>query len=409
MNPDYDESEQSIVDSVLPQEVEQLAKPRKLDRTFAWHRPRKQFIRERQWLAYSTTLIGKLKGTPALPEQLGGKFEVKYLSLPGIDYLDVELLADCCRELGCVLTNTGYLGTQEDNPTKARAQFREQALIDSDQITIRSQTFSRRLEEISHTEGTAYKDLARRGPFHIVNVDACGSIAPSGDESAQRMIDAVYRIIEFQLNHANDRWLLFLTADVRLDEFSQMTLQSLMEAIVSNAKSCDQFSDGAVALFGDDGDDVPTAIGKAKVDQNEKYIRLFSLGITKWFLHLAQSKGWELKMHNSYFYSTLPKTDDRPTMPCLAFEFLPPAPALKDPFGVTNAMPKQGGTAADMSLRALEKVSAMYDVDQSLEQDPALRQKLNERTKDLLGSIGYAASALDELDVSDTADGVASA
>ena len=103
-----DEDDRAIVDDVLPAEIVDLAVPVALDRLLPWHRPRKQLVRENQWINLSRRLIEKERNKPGLRAPGTSLREVRYLTLPGIDYLDVRQLADVCRELDCSLTSTGF-------------------------------------------------------------------------------------------------------------------------------------------------------------------------------------------------------------------------------------------------------------------------------------------------------------
>src|ERR1700692_2937084 len=114
MTDTADENDEAIANDVLPSEVVEPAVPIPLSSLQPWHRPRKQFIRETQWVRYSRRLIERLKGTPALRTEVGERPEVRCLTLPGIDYLDVRLLADMCRDLGCILTSSGFLAAAEN-------------------------------------------------------------------------------------------------------------------------------------------------------------------------------------------------------------------------------------------------------------------------------------------------------
>lgn len=398
MNDTADESDEDIADDVLPVTVELPAVPIKLDSIQPWHRPRKQVIREQQWVMFSARLIDRIKDTPALRPGLDGIREVRYLTLPGIDYLDVRLLADVCRDLDCVLTTTGFLAEQENTPVRARAQFREDSLVKAKHITDQSTTLSQRFEEISSESSQAYRDIRSRGPFHIVNVDACGSIALPKANHAQRMIDAIFKVVELQLNISSHRWLMFLTADVRKDNIEPDTLANLSEAIHQNARDNEVFRTGASNVLAEEGLEIEAAVAAAMSADGPRFLRLFALGFAKWLLHLAGEKQWNLKMHNSYCYSTSHADEVGPTMPCLAFEFVPPNPGLRDRFQVANAAPAAGGVEQDLSLRAIEKVREMQDLDEKLKADHNLRSEMIEKTKNLLAEAGYAASALVELD-----------
>ena len=305
----------------------------------------------------------------------------------------MRVLAERCSANDVALTSTGFLAAAENNRAKARAQFREEALKEAGHITDRSHTYARRLEEISSGTGQAYKDLKCRGPFHVINIDACGSIAKPSANHAQRMLDAIYRLIELQLEISSGGWLLFVTTDVTSDSISKHTMQLMCEAIEANAQKNDEFATGTKAVLSTDAISVSDAIEEAESAEGEQFVRLFALSFAKWILHMAQTKNWGVKMKASYFYSTAPGRT-QPTMPCLAFEFLPPSPGLLDAFGVTNAAPTKGNDVPDLEMAALAQVREMADLDELVAGDSKLRERLIAETKLLLEEAGYAATAL---------------
>lgn len=390
-------TDREIADEALPEQVPELAVPIALDRLDPWHSPRKQLVREKQWIYFSRRLINQEKGTPGLPEHPNAEPQVRVLTLPGIDYLDVRQFADVCRELGCCLTSTGFLERDEENRRVARAQIREQSLIDAGLITGNSYTFPRRLEDIVSTGSQAYRDLKRRGPFHIVNIDACGSIAAPSACDESRLIEAVYRIVELQLELNRSRWLLFVTADVRPGSIAQETLRRLCNAIFQNAEANDEFRNRALPLLDPEGTDIRAAAEAAAGEAGTTFLRLFGLGIAKWFLGLARSKDWDMKTHHPFCYSTMPRGDETPSMACLAFEFLPPPPGLQDPHGVVLAKPAPGGRHADTSIRAAEKMEGMANADYRLREDERLRSRLTETLRNLLEEAGYPPPVLAEI------------
>ena len=357
--PPPDELDRRIAEDVLPESIEELAVPIELSQLEPWHRPRKQWVRERQWIELSRRLIETEIGGPGLLRPPIGKPEVRYLTLPGTDYLDVRQLAGLCGELGCYLTSTGFQAGGQGNRSVARAQFREKSLIDAGHISDNSHTFARRFEDIAHSSSQAYRDLRARGPFHIVNIDACGSIAPPAADHAKRIIDAVYRTVELQLEIKTGRWLLLLTADARPDSVATATLDQLCSAIYSNAERSEDFRCQASDLFDAPGVDIRSAVETAADSPGERFLRLMSLGMAKWLLKLAREGRWDMKTHRPYCYSTMPSGDRTPSMACLAFEFLPQVSGLPDPLAVTRAQPLQTAPREDMSLRAAKMVGKL--------------------------------------------------
>ena len=397
MSASADETDQQIVDGVLPPPVDAPAVPVRLNTLFPWHRPRKQLVREEQWIYFSRRLITQERGRPTLPEVADGDPEVRYLTLPGIDYLDVRLLASLCRKLNCCLTSTGFQSGGEDNAYVARAQLREKSLIDAGHITSHSHTFARRFEDIIHRRGQAYRDLRRRGPFHIVNIDACGSIAPPGADHANRLIDALYRILELQFELMTGRWLLFVTADVRPDSIAQQTLDRLCNAIFANADANEDFRTRATPFLNPEEVDIRAAVKTASARVGTTFLQLFSLGLAKWLLDLAKGKRWDMKTHHPYCYSTMPTHDDTPSMACLAFEFVPPPAGLQDRFRIARAKPAPDPHPEDTSIRAADKIRDMANADSRITADEPLRTRMTENLRRWLEEAGYEAAALEAL------------
>jgi hypothetical protein len=207
-------------------------------------------------------------------------------------------------------------------------------------------------------------------------------------------------MVELQFELCSSRWLLFLTADVRVENISTGTMNSLAKAIKENAQHNEEFKNDAIELLSapDKSETVADAIDLASQKTGESFIKLFALGFSKWVLHLAKSKNWQLKMHRSYYYSTTSQSNIKPSMPCMAFEFLPPIPALEDRFDAVNAAPRTQGDGEDLSMRALKKVAEMEDLDKLMSSDMSLRDDMIAATKALLEDAGYAASTLAKLD-----------
>jgi len=383
-----------LADDVLPAEVDELAVPVELNQLLPWHTPRKQLVREKQWIYFARRLIENEIGGPGLRQARPDKPEVRYLTLPGLDYLDVRQLGAECRELDCRLTSTGFQMGGDGNRKIARAKIREQSLVDAGYISVNSYTFPRRFEDIVPVGGEAHRELKSRAPFHIVNVDACGSIAPPGANHQSRLIEALYRILELQFQLKTGAWLLFVTVDARPNSLAVETLNRLCSTIFNNADSSEEFRNTALPLLDREGGDIREAVAEASGEAGARFLRLFGLGMAKWLLHLARDKNWDMKTHHPYCYSTMPDGDETPSMVCLAFEFLPPPPGLQDQFQVVRANPAPGPQFQDTSIRAAEKIRDMANADCLIRTDEPLRTQMVANLRNLLGEAGYGQEVL---------------
>ncbi|MCW3848841.1 hypothetical protein OF829_16515 [Sphingomonas sp. LB-2] len=282
-------------------------------------------------------------------------------------------------------------------PARWRARVRETSLIQAGYIKDTSITLPRDFESICSTDSGTLRELKRRAPFHVVNIDACGSIAPTNATHSRRLIDAIHRLVELQLSKATHRWLLFVTVDARDGDLDPATFEKLCDAVRVNAKASAEFETGAIAFLHPGASDLESAIATAKSGDGRPFLNIFALGFAKWLLHMAGAKQWSVRLKRSHCYSTRPVDDPSPSMVSLALEFLPPPIGLVDPFGVSRQRPSPGGATDDPSMQILASAAVIDDLDALLEADAELSTNLNASTHLLLAEAGYEADALSPL------------
>ena len=386
-----DDFEALLEESVLPVEVGEHAVPLQLDELKPWHRPRKQYIRERQWRYYAKRLIGRLNGKPSLK---AGK--LSYFSLPGIDHFDVEIIGKVAQNAGLKLEALGFLSEAEKEPAKARSQFRAESLIKRGLMEDTSVTIPYRIQDIVQEHSQAYREVKTRIPFHIINIDACGSIARPSAQHSDRIITALYRLVELQLNQMRDPWLLFVTTDVRPNTLSCEVRSGLEQEIKLNAKSSEAFKQGAINCLGDGNtNDLEGAMNRA--NDPLKFHSLFSLGFSKWLLHNAKCAKWDVECLQFYGYSTTP-VSDQISMPCLAYEFKPRPIILTDPVKIVELPETEPVEETDYSMQAIASTQNMKNIDTLFIEKPETGLEYAKKQKDLLISAGYQEKALEEFD-----------
>ena len=384
-------------DSDLPPEVqfEAAQAPTELP---PWHTARKQYIREEFWARNSRRLIKRKheQGRQAS----GTGTEVRYLTLPGSDYVDVRILGELCRRHpDCSLNMTGFLASQEGSRERNRANLRQEALAHSGLISKSSHTMARRFEEVASDNSAAYREMMRRGPFDIVNIDACGSLARPSDTRAMRPVDAIFRIMDYQVRRQAEPWLLFVTADVRHDSLEPEMLSRLCDAIRSNARDHDGFGERLLAQLGRENDsEVEDWIQVGSTGSGAEFLKLFAVGFGKWILSLGEEQSRQVKMEAAYCYSTERKGCETPTMVHLGFRIDPPASGIFDRHHVARVEPRVTTGHRSLSLRVVDKVSQMTDLDAKMSEEPDLRQQMINLLRTELKHAGYPDSILQNLD-----------
>ena len=400
-----DETLEDMAAGSLPSVPVQTALPIELSSLFAWHRPRKQRVRRGQWAQLSKQHLDRLEQKGQLASRqvtLNGlthvePAEVRYLTLPGLDFLDVRIIAEEVRQKGMTLTAVGFLGEAAQARHMARANVRHEGLIQAGWISDRSLTLPRPLESICGLNSDSLAQLRRQAPFHIVNIDACGSIAPRSALHSSRLIEAIHRLVELQIEQATHRWLFFLTIDVRDGDMDAATFDQICEAIRQNAAQSEDFKAAATELFEPGGDDFETAMTGARASQGRGVLDVFTLGFSKWLLHLAQAKQWIVKLKPSHCYATHGGHTAPPSMCSLAFEFMPPPPGLIDPNGASRLQPAPGGPVEDPSMQIVRAAAAIDDLDALFAGDDVLTAAMNTETHAMLVEAGYESEALASL------------
>lgn len=387
-----DDLEASFQESVLPAEVDERAVPLPLNKLEPWHSPRKQYIREQQWEHYTKCLIRTLKK--------GNSFEagkLKYFSLPGIDHFDVEIVAKAAQDAELKLEALGFLSEAAKEPARARSQVRADSLIKRGLMKDTSVTIPYRIENIAQKNSQAYLEVKSRAPFHIINIDACGSIARRSAGHSNRIIDAVHRLVELQLNKMRDPWLLFVTTNAQPDNLSCEVRSKLEKAIKLNAEDSEAFKEGAINCLGEgNADDIEGAINCA--NDPLKFQLLFSLGFSKWLLRNAKCAKWDVKCLQFYGYSTAADDANQISMPCLAYEFKPRPITLTDQVEIVKPPEVGPVEETDYSMQAIASTQNMKNIDTLLTEEPEMGLEYAKKQRHLLASTGYQAAALDEFD-----------
>ena len=87
-----------------------------------------------------------------------------------------------------------------------------------------------RFEALAHPESQAMRYLKEYGPYHVVNLDLCGSIFPNTAKAPSEYYQALGEVLRFQCMRQNVEWLLFITTMVEpsiahVDEFAMWSYQ----------------------------------------------------------------------------------------------------------------------------------------------------------------------------------------
>jgi hypothetical protein len=170
-----------------------------------WHKPRKQWMRVRQWAHPIAKLVDSLK-LKDLHEPL------RYLSLPGPDLLDVRTIRPLCAERNIQLQFVGLNGGDDDSDV-ARTRALESQVRALPGIHPGSEVVKDRFEQIGVKNSVAYaRVITAQQSFDVINVDLCGSFAESiPAASSDTVPSALFALLQHQARTRSRDWLLFIT------------------------------------------------------------------------------------------------------------------------------------------------------------------------------------------------------
>lgn len=380
-------------ESVLPPEVAPLASPEPL-KFEPWHKPRKQYVRVEQWLRHVEGIVSKL----GLQNFTDGE-PLRYMTLPGPDLLDIRMVADFCSGKSIKLRYTGFCHSTDTDERRLRQNVNEFSITHKDAVVNSSKVVRSRLQDVGIKNSEAAVEMVKGGPFDVINIDACEPLAADDDDVSGRLVDAIRSITGYQLAHRRKPWILLLTTPIQADSISKQSMAALNEQVIQNTKNDASFSDELSTRF-QDGEDVAAYLERVSQNTGDGLLSVFSLGISKWLIHLAEQAKFKVIKLNAYSYSMFKEPPYDANMVSLCFLFEPTEITIEDGTGLTsNSQPvvNTGDKPISTHLRALRRAFAIENLDIKLHEDAAKQQEMILQSKELLKKVGYP--------VDDEADG----
>lgn len=351
-----------------------------------WHKPRKQFVRIEQWLRHTSGLVDFL----IEKQHFEGGVPFKYMTLPGPDLLDIQLVRDVCSDKGIKLHFTGFCSASEEEETRLRKNVSQFSYDFSTDVAEGSQITPAKLEDIVVRGSDAHTSLERGGPFDVINIDACKPLLRQGTNIAGRLIDAVRSIIQYQVSNRAMPWVILLTTPIQVEDIANDSKESIYNEITLNTERDEEFSD-ALAQHIAEGEGLEEFLSRLGRVNGIDFIRIITLGISKWFLHLGEQANFRVKKMNGYCYSMFREEPFDPNMISVCYLFEPQPVELEDGTGLTSNTPaNEGGTPPKSDhIRALEKSFGMEDVDVKMAENHEQYENLIVQSMDILRAVGY--------------------
>jgi hypothetical protein len=375
--PDDGEHSENIVG------VEAYEAPRPPKKNFQpWHRPRKQFVRDRQWCRQIEALLSDV--------QLEGDV-LKYLGLPGVDLLDLRLLYDRF----CVPRTLQFRFLGFNNAASPLSESGTELNISLDElrklprVDRRSKVIVDDFCLIAKDDSIAWREARALGPYDVVNLDLCdGFCAHAPGVLDYNHYNAIARLLALQARTRNS-WLLLLTTRAGSGHVHKEVLQKLLEKYNENLVGCPQFKDESKAML----EIIDSTTLQAVFETAEAHLPVFLVGLCKWIVGLAlgQHPPTRVEVKSVIGYQIDPRAAHEDLV-SLAIRFEPTFVPARDSLGLAGQTTPEIDEC-DLSVKVLRRIGKRRNADAILSADGALNDAMISATERLLELARYDVTA----------------
>lgn len=355
-----------------------LPSPQAKVKFLPWHKPRKQYVREKQWCYEVKKLIQSSRPTDGI---------LKYLGLPGLDLLDLRHFhAAVCDEHEVRLRFLGF-----NSSARPRSAAQTELNISMDEVKRlphvhpMSEVIGDNFALLANQRSIAFQKARELGPYDVINLDLCdgfGAQAPGA--STNTYYDAVGSLLSLQARSANP-WLLFLTTRADKPNINATVLQAFIDKYCSNLDECASFKAASQELF---AIETREHVSQAS-NQPEGLLQVFMTGLFKWLAGIALQHipPTAVEVCSTYGYR-VERNSANEDLISLALKFTPTVTPAPDPLGLA-ANNTNGPDECTLATKALRRLAVRVDADQRLRDDGALMQSMTDATINLLTQARY--------------------
>lgn len=357
------------------------AAPR-LKKTFLpWHRPRKQFVRHKQWCEQIRMLI-----QDNTPENR----VIKYLGLPGDDLLDLKYFhREICVPNGLGLRYLGFNNSAEATSAQnAELNISKDELNKMSNIDPGSDVIPDDICQIANKKSLAWQRSLAMCPFDVINIDLCDGFAK--DPVAKFLYthyEALSQLLTLQAKQKHP-WLFFLTTRTSAGDIEAQVLDKLKSLYEKNLKECKAFFDKSKEHFSIiDEASLNTAITTGKGISD-----VFLVSLCKWIasILLGQIPPSKVGLKSVIGYTVASKAL-HPDLVSIVLKIEPNFTPNDDKLGLTA--PKEAAlNECDIASQIVHRVYKQVNADIILQNDPQLMGEMTEMSIKLLQEARYDVS-----------------
>lgn len=345
-----------------------------------WHKPRKQFVRDRQWCNEILELVNEVAPT---------NNTLTYLGLPGDDLLDLRYFHDqICKPNKLMLKFLGFNNSEEAKATATiELNISKHEISKLEFISAESLIISDDFCQISTDSSIANKRSKNMGPFDVINIDLCNGFAklPHDDENfTENHYNTLYKLMAFQ-QRRKDPWLLFITTRCGLDHIDSSVLKILKKIYGNNLNSCPLFQEASMIDYNFDNLESLDQFIESEKGASD----VFLIGLCKWIASIGLSMNPKVKVEvkSAYGYKVLHSVKHL-DLTSICLKIIPTDITQQDSAGLAK-IEAANIEECEVAVQALKTICYQHDVDTMLSNDPELKSQMVKATGELLGLARY--------------------
>lgn len=369
-------ADESLMDGLFDDILEQPAGRPKKDVFFPWHKPRKQYVRTKQWIRIIERHF----------DSVVTNNEIKYLSLPGDDLLDVKELHDkICLPKD---VNLNFLGFNDfNNDVDSRKEDANLTLTEvraMPKISPASEVINYNIMNVGKYNSIPYKHVKAQGSFDVINLDFCDSVVGL---SPNKFVDDHYKLLTQLCRMQSTRdepWLLFITTRIGSEYIDPEALNILINCFNKNCQD-EIFLDVMIDNFGYDLE----VSQEELLSDGERFSNIVLISLLKWMQAycLTLNPNFVVKLEDVLEY-TVNHASNAPDMISIALKFTPKPNINIDPHGLAVNI-HAPLNEVEIACRFPPVVTRKRNCDIELERDGVLKQQMISETEALLKKSRY--------------------
>lgn len=363
-----------IVDDQESPPIERVIK----DNFQPWHLPRKQFVRINQWIH----LIARNKR-----KIIADNDNLKYLSLPGDDLLDLRVIHDeFCVKNNVTLSFLGFNKFPNDTShprnydiNLSLVEVKEKVLVDNN-----SKVMNYDINQIGVKGSPAYLEARKVGPYDVINLDFCDSIFNERDVG-KNTPDLLNEILFIQSSKRTP-WLMFITTRIGEKHCDESIINKLIACFRENLNHL-EFSEVAKEKFGVANFDNIESL----MSEHDNHANITLTSLLKWLLTCCFNYNPKCKIELSSTMSYVVEQNSAGfDMVSFALLFTPIVQKPIDKFQlVTQREAVEELTEPALAINFIDRVLSRRDCDAILQESEDVKKNMINQTIELLSKARY--------------------